>query len=206
MRFTIPNQLTILRIGLTPVFVILFVKETPISQFIASMIYILASITDWYDGWFARRFGVITRWGQFMDPLADKFLVSSALVIFAWLGYIFWWMVLIIILRDILVTSIRFYTIQKGSPLVTSNLAKWKTFIQMTVIMIILLFINYINFYKTGSINYQAQYFDFIGLFMFVVTVITILSGVIYVKENYRLIWSFIKKVFFILMGGCISK
>jgi CDP-diacylglycerol--glycerol-3-phosphate 3-phosphatidyltransferase len=198
MRFTIPNQLTILRIGLTPIFVILFVKEIPFSQFIASIVYLLASITDWYDGWFARRFGVITRWGQFMDPLADKFLVSSALIVFAWLRYTFWWMVLIIIVRDILITSIRIYTIYKGSPLVTSNLAKWKTFIQMTVILIILLFINYLNYYGSGSVNYQAQYLDFIGLLMFIVTIITIASGAIYIKENYRLIWSFLKKIFFI--------
>ncbi|MEJ2637904.1 MAG: CDP-diacylglycerol--glycerol-3-phosphate 3-phosphatidyltransferase, partial [Calditrichia bacterium] len=119
MRLTIPNQLTILRIILTPIFLIYYLKGTPHDQLIASILFVAASITDWYDGWYARRFGVITRWGQFMDPLADKLLVSSALIVFAWLGYVFWWMVWVIVVRDFIVTGIRIYALHRGTPIVT---------------------------------------------------------------------------------------
>jgi len=197
MRLTIPNQLTILRILLTPLFVYFFVKETTINQFIASIIYILASLTDWYDGWYARQFGVITRWGQFMDPLADKFLVSSALLLFAWMGYVKWWMVWIIVSRDVIVTLVRIYAIQKGTPIVTSATAKWKTFVQMAVIILILIFINWLNFYGLGSYTYKAKYFDIIGISMLGVTLLTLISAILYFYENWKLIWGMLKRIVF---------
>jgi CDP-diacylglycerol--glycerol-3-phosphate 3-phosphatidyltransferase len=196
MRLTIPNQLTILRIGLTPLFVYFFLKETPFYQLMAAIVYIFASITDWYDGWYARHFGVITRWGQFMDPLADKFLVSAALILFAWMNYVIWWMVWIIVLRDILVTVMRIYAIQKGRPIVTSQIAKWKTFSQMTIILIILVFLNVLNYYGSGSSSYHARYFDFIGIFMLAITLLTLVSAYLYIKENWQLIWQMLKEVF----------
>ncbi|MCK5455268.1 MAG: CDP-diacylglycerol--glycerol-3-phosphate 3-phosphatidyltransferase [Calditrichia bacterium] len=197
MRLTIPNQLTILRILLTPLFLYFFIKETTISQFIASIIYILASWTDWYDGWYARQFGVITRWGQFMDPLADKFLVSSALLLFAWMGYVKWWMVWIIVSRDVIVTLVRIYAIQKGTPIVTSAIAKWKTFIQMAVIVVVLIFINWLNFYGLGSYTYQAQYFDMIGILMLGITLLTLISAILYFSQNWKLIWGMLKRFVF---------
>jgi len=196
MRLTIPNQLTILRIGLTPLFVYFFLRETPFYQLMAAIVYVFASITDWYDGWYARHFGVITRWGQFMDPLADKFLVSAALILFAWMNYVKWWMVWIIVLRDVLVTVMRIYAIQKGRPIVTSQIAKWKTFSQMTIILIILVFLNVLNYYGSGSSSYHARYFDFIGIFMLAITLLTLISAYLYVKENWQLIWQMLKEVF----------
>jgi CDP-diacylglycerol--glycerol-3-phosphate 3-phosphatidyltransferase len=196
MRLTIPNQLTILRIGLTPLFVYFFLRETPFYQLMAAIVYVFASITDWYDGWYARHFGVITRWGQFMDPLADKFLVSAALILFAWMNYVIWWMVWIIVLRDILVTVMRIYAIQKGRPIVTSQIAKWKTFSQMTIILIILVFLNVLNYYGSGSSSYHARYFDFIGIFMLAITLLTLISAYLYIKENWQLIWQMLKEVF----------
>lgn len=196
MKLTIPNQLTILRIVLTFIFLFYFIKNTPEDQLIASILFILATLTDWYDGWFARRFGVITRWGQFMDPLADKFLVSSALVVFAAMNYVKWWMVWIIVGRDILVTIIRIYALSRGTPLVTSILAKWKTFTQMAVILMILAYINWLNFYDGGSSTYQAQYIDFVGISMLLVTLLTLMSALLYFYENWHLVWRMLKEVF----------
>lgn len=196
MRLTIPNQLTILRILLTFLFLFYFIKPTPRDQLVASIIFILATLTDWYDGWFARRFGVITRWGQFMDPLADKFLVSSALVIFAVMNYVKWWMVWIIVGRDILVTIIRIYALSRGTPLVTSILAKWKTFTQMAVILMILGYINWLNFYDGGSASYQAHYFDLIGISMLLVSFLTLMSALLYFYENWQLVWRMLKEIF----------
>jgi CDP-diacylglycerol--glycerol-3-phosphate 3-phosphatidyltransferase len=196
MRLTIPNQLTLLRILLTLVFLYYFFQAEPNSQLIASIIFILAALTDWYDGWYARKFGVITRWGQFMDPLADKFLVSSALIVFAVMDYVKGWMVWIIVGRDILVTIIRIYAINKGTPIVTSMLAKWKTFSQMTVILVILGYINWLNFYRDVEITYHARYFDLLGLGMLSVTVLTLISAILYCYENWHLIWRMLKEIF----------
>jgi CDP-diacylglycerol--glycerol-3-phosphate 3-phosphatidyltransferase len=194
MRLTIPNQLTLLRIFLTPLFLFLYLKDSTFNQLIATGIFSLAAITDWYDGWYARRFGVITRWGQFMDPLADKFLVSTALLVFAGLNYVKWWMVLVIVLRDVFVTLVRIYAIIKGTPLVTHLIAKWKTFLQMITIFIVLFYVNWMNFYGLGSSSYQAKYFDIIGIPMLIVTGLTIISAAIYIYENGRLVWRMVKE------------
>lgn len=184
MRLTIPNQLTILRILLTPLFVYLFLKRSPYEQLSASVIFLIASLTDWYDGWYARKFGVISRWGQFMDPLADKIVVISALVTFAILNYVFWWMVWIIIVRDVIVTFNRTYALYIGRPIITHSIAKWKTATQMATIFLILIYINWHNFFFPHNPQYQAQYFDVVGISMMIVTFLTVTSGVIYIIEN----------------------
>ncbi len=186
MKLTVPNQLTLLRIFLTPIFIILFLKRTPFHQLLASIIYFIASLTDWYDGWYARKFGVITRWGQFMDPLADKILVSSALILFAIQHYVFGWMVVIIIVRDFIVTSLRLYALYVGKPIVTHIVAKWKTFAQMLTIFGILIFIDFRNYMFPDAPPYTPQYFDVIGIAMAIVTLLTIISGTIYLYENWE--------------------
>lgn len=142
MKFTIPNQLTIIRIILTPVFVFLFIDNDPVYRLIASIVFFIAAFTDWYDGYYARRFQSVSRWGQFMDPLADKILVSSALIVLAYLEYVYWWMVFIIIGRDALITYLRSFALHIGKPIITSIVAKWKTFVQMSFILGFLIYIN----------------------------------------------------------------
>jgi CDP-diacylglycerol--glycerol-3-phosphate 3-phosphatidyltransferase len=196
MRLTIPNQLTILRILLTPLFLYLFLKRTTFDQFSASLIFCIASLTDWYDGWYARKFGVITRFGQFMDPLADKILVSSALVAFAILGYVFPWMVWVIVIRDAVVTANRIFALQIGKPIITHVLAKWKTAAQMVTIFWILIYINWFNYNLGYGGTYQAQYFDHIGIAMLIVTALTVASGIIYIIENRELLLNLFRKIF----------
>ena len=126
-----------------------------------------------------------------------KFLVSSALLLFAWMGYVKWWMVWIIVSRDVIVTLVRIYAIQKGTPIVTSAIAKWKTFIQMAVIVVVLIFINWLNFYGLGSYTYQAQYFDMIGILMLGITLLTLISAILYFSQNWKLIWGMLKRFVF---------
>ena len=184
MRFTIPNQLTLLRILITPIFFILFIQNTVTMQAWASMLFFIGSLSDWYDGWYARKFGVITRWGQFMDPLADKILVTSALIAFAVLGYVYWLMVWTIVIRDVIITFNRIYSLTIGKAIITRTVAKWKTAAQMVTIFLILIFINWRNFYYPDSPVYRANYYDYIGISMGIVTVLTIISGIIYIVEN----------------------
>jgi CDP-diacylglycerol--glycerol-3-phosphate 3-phosphatidyltransferase len=185
MKLTIPNQLTILRIILTPVFVWLFIHDTPDLKLYAAIVFLIASITDWYDGYIARRFKMISRLGQFLDPLADKILVSSALLVFAYLDYIYWWMVIIIVTRDTLITFLRSFALTIGRPIITSNLAKWKTFTQMTFIFIILLYVNIPILPDLQLSNYPHPWQQWTTIFFFIITLITAISGILYLISNW---------------------
>jgi len=124
--FSPPNQLTFLRILLTPVFLIFLFSPYPIMRQWSLVVFILAAITDWYDGWVARRWGYVTRWGTFFDPLADKVVTSAALIAYIYLGLVAGWMVWIIVIRDAIITLLRSYAEYKGKPVETSKLAKIK--------------------------------------------------------------------------------
>jgi len=184
MKLTVPNQLTILRIILTPVFVYYFVQDSAISKLIGTAIFIFAAGTDWYDGYIARKFNVITRWGQFMDPLADKILVSSALFTFAYLGYVHLWMVIIITGRDFIITFLRMYALKQGKSIVTSQLAKWKTFLQMVAVFVLLIYLNIPQAEIHFLASYPPGYANWVTILYLVVTLITAISGLQYLIEN----------------------
>ena len=188
----LPNQLTILRIILTPVFLYIFLTDDPLLKQISLAVFILAALTDWYDGWLARKFNYFTNWGKFWDPLADKILTSAAFLGLVFLGLIPLWMVLIIIIRDFIVTTLRAYADYKNNTFPTSYYAKWKTFLQMT-------FLYYLLLVYVGSISPQIyigneEVFnlllnqDFIFFSMLFITAITFHSGFTYLFKNRYLI------------------
>ena len=188
----LPNQLTILRIILTPIFLFLFLSGNPLLKQISLGIFIIAALTDWYDGWLARKFNYITSWGRFWDPLADKILTSAAFLGFAFLNILQFWMVIIILIRDLAVTSLRAYADYKKSPFPTSNYAKWKTFIQMTFLYYLLVVYigeNTIEIYsgneKIFAVLLNENFIYFVMLF---ITAITFHSGVTYIYKNRYLI------------------
>jgi len=177
---TLPNQLSILRMILTPIFVILLLFNRYYSAQVATFVFFIASLTDWYDGYVARRYGYVSKWGKFLDPLADKFLISSSLIVFWMLEYIKLWVVVVIILRDFLITGLRFYAMETRKPVITNNLAKWKTFTQILLIYFILFY------YNIKSIN-RAEYQGFrswVDKVAVLVTFFTVLTGVMYLYEN----------------------
>jgi len=187
-----PNQLTILRIILTPVFMALFLADNPVLKQISLLVYIIAAITDWYDGWLARKFNYITEWGKFLDPLADKVLTSGAFFVFVIIGVLDLWMVVVIILRDFLITGLRVLADYKKKRFTTSVLAKWKTFLQMAFIYYLLLFytLQTVDFF-----NKKYPYFfgsvlnpDLIYWSMLFVTLFTVITGVMYIFSNRKLI------------------
>ena len=184
MKFTIPNQLTIIRMILTPVFVYLFIIGDPVYKLAASIVFFVAAFTDWYDGYFARRFQSITRWGQFMDPLADKILVSSALFVFAYLEYVFWWMIIIIISRDALITFLRSFALRIGKPIITSAVAKWKTFIQMGFVLAFLIYINIPGLPSVHLTDTTHPWFMWTTITLSIVVGLTIFSGIHYLIVN----------------------
>lgn len=139
IELNLPNQLTLLRVLLTPVFVALLLGESALSKQLSLALFLVAALTDWYDGWAARRMGIVSRWGKFFDPLADKILSSAALLSYASLGFVDGWMVWIVVVRDFLMTGLRVYAEMKDQPIVTSRGAQAKTFGEFVVIYYILL-------------------------------------------------------------------
>ncbi len=188
----LPNQLTTLRLILSPVFFFMFLSENPVYKQIALAIYIIAAITDWYDGWLARKFNYITNWGKFMDPLADKALTSSAFLAFVFLDVLQLWMVLIIIVRDFLITGLRIYADLQNKPFVTNKLAKVKTFTQMIFIFYLLILFT-LKTIKPIAENYgnilnMLTDLTYINYAMLLITLFTFYTGVVYLIKNKNLI------------------
>ena len=123
---------------MAPLFVILFLAQDSLVKMIAIVVFTLAAITDYVDGWWARRNKLVTPLGVFLDPLADKVLVLAALFAFSLEALIPLWMVLIVVARDVLVTGLRMYAESRSQAIVTSRSAKVKTFLQMTFIIYVL--------------------------------------------------------------------
>ena len=187
---SIPNVLTLFRIFLTPVFIICLFSEFFGAQLWALVIFIVASITDAYDGYFARKNNMVTDTGQFLDPLADKILVSSAFISFAIMGLIDFWMVILIIFRDLFVTSLRVLLSRKGFIMITSKIAKSKTGVQVGIIIFTLLFLTLKGFnwvsLKT-SFNFINEY-QLVYYLTMIAVIFTMYTGYTYVQENRKAI------------------
>lgn len=192
----LPNQLTVLRIILTPIFVFFFLSDTQWHKEISLGIFLIAALTDWYDGWLARKFNYFTSWGKFWDPMADKILTSGALLSLVYLDVVEAWMVALILLRDFVVTAIRGLADYKNISFPTSIYAKWKTFLQMVVLYYLLIFFT-LSKNEFAKAKFSAAldmlldptliYFVMLGI-----TFITVHSGYLYLSQNS----SIVKKVF----------
>jgi len=193
----LPNALTLLRIALSPIFMALFVVDNLWARFWAMVIFIIAALTDLYDGYYARKYGISTSFGKFMDPLADKILVSVAFISFATLGYVKMWMVMLIIIRDFLITGLRSLAAYKGVVIVPTRWAKAKTFMQMTAITVILLIINLRTFAK--PIGFEIPWLDspevatYVNWMMWITVVVTWGTGIDYLVKSYYLLRNALK-------------
>ena len=188
----LPNQLTILRIVLTPVFLYLFISPDLLLKQISLGVFIVAALSDWYDGWLARKFKYVTEWGKFMDPLADKILTSTAFVGFALVGLLEWWMVAVILIRDFIITFLRIYADRKGSVFTTSYYAQWKTFLQMVFLYyLLILYVGSVTPELSTIFNEEFQALlnpDLLYFIFLFITIITVHSGLFYINKNKELI------------------
>lgn len=192
IELNLPNQLTLLRVALTPVFVVLILSESTLAKQLSLVVFIIAALTDWYDGWAARRFGRISRWGKFLDPLADKILTSVAFFAYVSLGLISAWMAWVVIVRDFLITVLRSYAEYKDEPIVTSKGAQAKTFGQFVVIYYIL--ILYVARHVPAIERQFGEQLDALmhpevlfGM-MLLVTLSTVGTGLAYLYDNRKFI------------------
>ncbi len=191
---TIPNQLTTLRIILTPVFLYFLFGESSASKQTALMVFLIAALTDWYDGMIARKYGYHTKWGRFLDPLADKILISAAFIGFVYIGLAKAWMIWGIVIRDIFITLLRSAAEYRGREFYPSKGAKIKTGTQMVVLYYILILYTAKH---TPLIYNPLQRFidamlhpDLLYGLLLIVTIFTVGTGVAYLFDNRKLIWS----------------
>lgn len=207
---SLPNQLTLLRIILTPLLVFLLIFENLYCRYLSLVIFIIASLTDWYDGYVARKMGHITKWGKFLDPLADKILILAIFSSLAWLGVIKVWMVVIIVVRDVVVTLLRTYAEWKRRPIVTSSTAKWKTAGQMVAIHLLLFYLIARSHALSTGVEAgwlvwleESQAIEHMMLF---VTLLTLLTGIQYLIENWRHLRDIIVAFYRVFDPGNLAK
>lgn len=136
----LPNTITMIRIALVPVFMVIALSNIPNHDFIATVIFAIASITDGLDGHIARKYNLVTNFGKFVDPLADKLLVTAALLIFCETGIMPAWAVMLIIARDLIISSLRMLAAARGRVIQAVFSGKLKTTVH--IICIILLMLN----------------------------------------------------------------
>ncbi|MCP4721148.1 MAG: CDP-diacylglycerol--glycerol-3-phosphate 3-phosphatidyltransferase [Desulfobacteraceae bacterium] len=165
-----PNFMTISRIVAVPIIVVLLMSESRITTFIAAVLFSLASITDYFDGYLARSLGLVTKLGKILDPLADKLLVSSTLVMLVSLGFMPGWIACVIIGRELAVTGLRCVLIENNQDVAASWLGKYKVGFQIAAIIPLTLHYSYLG------INFNAIG----GLFLYGALLFTIWSGLDY--------------------------
>ncbi len=173
------NKITILRILMIPVFMIVLMIDFAYNDLIAALIFVVAAATDGVDGYVARKYNQITDFGKFIDPLADKLLVATALVCLVEKGTIAAYMAVIIIAREFIVTSLRIVAISKGVVIAAEMTGKIKTVIQIIATVIALVFAG--DKFLIGG--FSAGY-----IAMLIATLYTIYSGVVYLKNNWSLV------------------
>ena len=175
-------------------FIILLFADFEMAKVFALLVFIIAAITDAYDGHLARKYNQITPEGKFLDPLADKILVLSAFISFAFINIIDFWMVGIIIFRDLFVTGLRFIMSSSGFEFVTSKLSKYKTASQLTIIILILIFISIegldINIFIPTIVIIKE--YKIIYMLTAFTAIFTAYTGIVYVYANRFIIQKFL--------------
>lgn len=169
------NKITLARVFMIPIFVIVLISglvASPVNRYIALIIFIIASLTDTLDGYIARSRNMVTNLGKFMDPLADKMLVISAMIALVQLGDLKAWIVIIIVAREFIVTGFRLIAASENIVIAASWWGKLKTISQMLMVIFLLA-------------NFKGAMFIAINNFLVVLAVVfTVISGVDYIVKN----------------------
>lgn len=189
----LPNKLTVGRIILVPFFVAALLANFPLNNAVALIIFIAASLTDMFDGKIARKNGLVTDFGKFADPLADKILVLAALLCFVQLGICDCVAVIIVLFREFSVTSIRLIAASKGKVVAANMWGKAKTVSQMIAIIAVIAMqivlelpevgLNFIN-----AATFEPIFFVVGEILIWISVVFTIISGVVYIIQNRQFI------------------
>lgn len=184
----IPNRITLSRIMLIPIFILLLSypfdwgiwnvgeESIPIAHLVAVIIFAIASATDWLDGYYARKYQLVTNLGKFLDPMADKLLVSAAFILLVALEMAPAWVVIVIISREFAVTGLRLVAAGEGVVLAAGQLGKFKTVLQILAIIFLLL----------QNVPFAMIELPIDIILLYAALIITIVSGVEYFVKNWH--------------------
>jgi len=178
----LPNILTTARVILSFVFAVLLLKVGVPSKIAALSVFVVASITDFLDGYYAKKYNLITNFGKIMDPVADKMLILIAFFIFVRMDIMPLWMFIVVFIREVLITALRLVATFKGKILAAENLGKYKTVAQIVAICVILLYVILLEagvFLSTTGFVF-CWYRVCIDLMLLVSVFLTLLSGISY--------------------------
>jgi len=184
----LPNSLTMLRIAAIPLIAVLLMSPTRNAGFWAAAVFALAAITDWLDGYLARRMGIVTVFGKFLDPIADKLIVMAALIMILPFERVPAWMVLVILGREIIITGLRGIASSEGIVIPASDLGKFKTIFQIVAILGLLLHFNYNWFFGIQHPLLQVNMHNIGMFYLWIATILTVWSGVDYLTKFVRVI------------------
>ena len=186
MKKHIPNFLTIIRILLVPVFAMLMTSGIKNAYTYSLLILLIACFTDYLDGKLARKFNAVSKFGLFMDPLADKLLVLATFIIFLQIdilsNIVLPWMVILIFLRDFFVTILRSFMKKYDISMVTSNISKFKTSLQMVMIILLLILLIFESTLMANNVFFALK------TFMILLTLFTVYTGIDYYRKNIYLL------------------
>ena len=184
----LPNKLTISRIVLTFIFMFFLLSKGLFAKSLALLIFLVASLTDFYDGRIAKRRGLVTDFGKLMDPIADKVLTLAAFLGFVELKLIPAWMAVLIISRELVITSLRIMAAKKGKVLAATASGKHKTVSQMVAIFIILSFLVLreagMSFFGIWNPTVEGWFKFAIFVLMLVTVILTLISGGLFLTKN----------------------
>ncbi|MDY0234482.1 MAG: CDP-diacylglycerol--glycerol-3-phosphate 3-phosphatidyltransferase [Gudongella sp.] len=168
------NKITLFRVFLVPIFILVFYLENPGPTYISAAIFTFAALTDTLDGYIARSRNLVTNFGKFADPLADKVLTSAALILLVGVDKIPAWVVIVIIAREFTITGFRTIAASEGITIAASNWGKLKTISQLVAIILLL-----INNFPFRFIGFPADI-----IMLYIALILTIVSGVDYLIKN----------------------
>lgn len=170
-----PNRLSLLRIALIPFVVLMMYVDASWSYAAALALFMLASFTDWLDGWMARRYKIVTNFGKFLDPVADKLLVLSTMIALCGQGHLPAWVCIVVLFRELAVDGLRLVAVEQGLVIAASKLGKLKTTSQMAMLVTFLL-------KACGVMGLQASILP--ELLMWLSVIMTLYSGADYFIKN----------------------
>lgn len=184
----LPNILTMLRIAAIPILAALLMSPGRPAGFWAAAVFALASITDWLDGYLARRMGIVTVFGKFLDPIADKLIVMAALIMILPFGRVPAWMVLVILGREIIITGLRGIASSEGIVIQASDLGKFKTIFQIVAILGLLLHYDYHWFFGIQHPLLLVNMHNVGMFYLWIATLLTVWSGGDYLMRFVKVI------------------
>ncbi len=152
--------------------------ELPVAHLVGALLFILAASTDWLDGYYARKYNLVTNFGKFLDPLADKLLMTAALIALVELMLLPAWIAILIISREFAVTGIRLVAAADGQVIAASNLGKWKTVFQIIAVSALML----------HNLPFEIVGIPFATITVWIATVLTIISGWDYFVKNKHIV------------------